>query len=193
MIDHPSYLELDRGALGSDVATRTHLLACERCRRHVERLAHCETPPAWVRQLSSRRPARRVWWGVGFAVAAAVIALVVFSRESSPAFTTVKGGPAVVLHIKRGDAVFAWDGAGVVMPGDHLRLQIAASEYVRVTVRGADNAALYDGPIPAGGALELPVAWEVDAQPGPEILAVVLTDANGDQWRTTLVLNKETR
>ncbi len=196
MIEHPSFLELDRIALGVDAAsaTRTHLATCQRCRLHVERLSHHEPVPAWVRELAPSRPARR-WWmvGGGFALAAALaLVLLVFVRhEPEPSYTTVKGAPTVAVHIKRGDEVFIWDGVEPVMPGDRLRLEVATTEHRRVQVLTAGDVVLFDAPLPATGSLLLPAAWEVDGAPGAEVLTVVLTDAGGRTWRTTLTLSKQ--
>lgn len=204
MIDHPSFLELDRVALGIDVAsaTRTHLSSCERCRLHVERLEHHEAPPAWVRDLPKPRGSRRTWlFGGGFALAAAAaVLLLVIARSDrdadlDPSFTTVKGGPSVAIHIKRGDAVFVWDGLEPVSPRDQLRLEIAATGYQRVQVFAAGDVPLYDAPIAAGpGSMLLPTAWVVDAEPGAETLTIVLSDGGPHQpvWRTTLKLTKTT-
>jgi hypothetical protein len=200
MIDHPSFLELDRVALGVDVAstTRTHLSSCERCRHHVEQLEQRDSPPTWVRDLARPRRPRRTWlFGGGFALAAAaaMVLLVVARRDPDPSFTTVKGGPSVAVHIKRGDAVFVWDGREPVSPGDHLRLEIAATGYHRVQVFAAGDVALYDAPIAASsGSVLLPTAWKVDAEPGAETLTIVLSDGDSHQpvWRTTLKLTKTT-
>ena len=196
MIDHPSFLELDRAALGIDVAsaTHTHLSTCERCRVHVERLAPQEAPPAWVRDLARVRRSRRPWlFGGGLALAAAVILLLFARRDADPdaSFTTVKGGPSVAVHVKRGDAVFLWDGLDPVSPGDQLRLEIAATGYQRLQVFAAGGVPLYDAPISAGSTL-LPTAWEVDAQPDAETLTIVLTGSHQPEWRTTLKLAKTT-
>src|SRR3954468_11208414 len=48
---HPSYLELDRFALGAPGAltTAAHVGACDRCRRHVETLREAPAVPAGLR------------------------------------------------------------------------------------------------------------------------------------------------
>jgi hypothetical protein len=199
MSDHPSYLELDRVVLDSESAsaTRAHVASCTRCSLYVERLARPEVPPAWVHALAPQRPSWRNWFlGAGFAVAAtaAVLLLVLprtkTDRADEPAFTTVKGSPTVGVHIKRGGDVFLWDGVEAVKPGDRIRLEVAASGYRRVQVL-TGGVSLFDDALPESGALQLPPAWEVDAQPGAEILDVVLTDRAGGVWRTTLTLPKQ--
>jgi hypothetical protein len=198
MSEHPSYLELDRAALGAEAASaRAHLARCERCRHYVERLArHEPRPPAWVRELAPSRSPRRAWWfGGSFALVAAaavaVVLLVFVRRDREPSYTTVKGAPSIAVHVKRGDDVFIWDGVERLMPGDRLRLEVAARDHRRVQVLTAGDVSLFDAPLPAGGSLLLPAAWEVDAQPGAETLTVVLTDARGGTWRTTLTLAKQ--
>jgi len=196
---HPSYLALDRAALGAelDPAARAHVDGCARCQAHVERARRPEPPAPWLRALPpARAPSRRAWrWGGGLALAAAACAFLLFARARRDAHddragaTTAKGAPEVLLHIKRGDAVTTWDGAAPVVPGDRLRLEIAASGYRRVQVIGAGGALLHDAPLRAPGLL--PVAWEVDDQPGPETLTVILSDHPRDRaWRTTLTLPK---
>lgn len=195
---HPSFLELDRAALGVDIAApaRAHLDACARCRQHVEAMRRSEPPPAWVRHLAPARAPRRAWlWGGGLALATACAVLLLVARRSAPddaaRFTTVKGAPTVLLHVKRGETVATWDGRATVAPGDRLRLEVAPAGYRRIRVLGARGAVLHDAPLGAVAAL-LPVAWQVDDQPGPETLTIFLTDHPVDRaWRTTLTLPKD--
>jgi hypothetical protein len=198
MSDHPSYLELDRVVLGSEhaSATREHVEGCTRCSLYVERVGRPDVPPAWVHALAPQRPGWRKWFlGAGFAVAAAAAVLLLVvprirnDRTDEPSYTTVKGSPTVGVHIKRGTDVFLWDGVEPVKPGDRIRLEVAASGYRRVQVL-AGGASLFDDALPETGALQLPAAWEVDAQPGAEILDVVLFDRAGGTWRTTLTMPK---
>ncbi|HUS66177.1 MAG TPA: hypothetical protein VMZ28_16605 [Kofleriaceae bacterium] len=201
MTSHPSFLALDRAALGAalDPAARAHVDGCERCQAHVDRVQRAEPPAPWLRALPPARPAWRSWrWGGGLALAAATacaLLLLVRARgrgdddRAGAGATTAKGAPEVLLHIKRGDSVTTWDGAAPVIPGDRLRLEIAPSGYRRVQVIGSGGALLHDAPLRAPGLL--PVAWEVDDQPGPETLTVILTDHPRDRaWRTTLTLPK---
>ena len=196
---HPSFLALDRAALGAalDPAARAHVEGCARCQAHVDRVRRPEAPAPWLRALPPARPASwRAWrWGGGLALAAAACAFLLFARargdgrDDHADAITAKGAPEVLLHIKRGDSVMTWDGAAAVLPGDRLRLEIAASGYRRVQVIGAGGALLHDAPLRESGLL--PLAWKVDDQPGPETLTVILSDHPRDRaWRTTLTLPK---
>jgi hypothetical protein len=196
MNEHPSFLQLDRIALGVEVAsaTRAHVASCEHCRGHLERVAEHDAPPAWVRNLARSR--RRAWlFGGGFVLASAVaVMLFVFVRRGGggePEYTTVKsGGPSFTLHIKRGDTVFVWDGVQAVRPGDQLRLEVAATGFRRIRVLAENEVQLYDAPM-ADGTTLLPTAWKVDSQPGAETLTIVLSEGP-PTWRTTLNLEKST-
>ncbi len=195
MTDHPSFLQLDRAALGAEVSgeTRVHLATCARCQAHLARVGEPGLVPAWVHAID--RPKRRPWiLGGAFALAAAcAVVAFVLARGSKPGeaeYTTVKSGaPSYTLHVKRGDAVFAWDGVAPIRPGDHLRLEIAASGYTHLRVLAAHDAPLYEAPIGDGVTL-LPTAWTVDATPGDEVLTIVLGD-EPSTWRTTLRLPKQ--
>ncbi len=194
MTEHPSFLQLDRATLGIEVAseTRAHLASCDHCRRHLERVAEPEAPPAWARDLARpRRRPWRIWGGLALASAIAVFVVVLTRGRGAPEYTTVKSaGPSFTLHIKRGDTVFAWDAATRVQPDDQLRLEVAATGFRRIRVLAANDVPLYDAPIGDGVTL-LPAAWKVDVQPGDETLTIVLSDGP-PTWRTTLKLSKTT-
>jgi len=237
---HPSFLELDRLALDAPAspATRAHVAACPVCQQHLASLA----PPRDLTELPAiRRRVRaasttttttknRLRWAAPALAAAAAVALFVMARpparvepEASvppqqEGFTTVKGGASVLLHIKRGERVFVWDGAEPVMPGDKLRLEVAADGFTHVAVlaepaqggaRGAAPAVLYSAPIDPAQPVALPKAWEVDDTPGDESLIVVLSTSplegdaaleaarggatprdDDDRWTRRLVLPK---
>ncbi len=192
---HPSYLELDRLALGEppDERLREHVASCARCKAHLENARRAGPVPAWVGNLDRRAPrrARTRWlWAGGFASAAAAAALlVVFTRtttnESGSGYTTVKGSASVAVHIKRGNRVSLWDGHSRVMPADALRLEVVPDghRYVavfaeRVVDGNVRHAELYAGPLPdSDDATVLPKAWKVDAEPGPETIIVVMSNA----------------
>lgn len=127
-----------------------------------------------------------------------------------------KGEPAVTVFLKRAERVWQWDGRSVLRPGDRLRLKISAAGYGYVTI-GAPDAEpqrvrlLYEGPLARSGPdTLLPSSWEVDSQPGPEVLHVFLSREPLPQkellrppgsaelpgradavWKKTLVLPKE--
>ena len=192
MTAHPSFLALDRLALGQDPgeATCEHLRACGTCRAHIARVQTTIDVPAWVGHLGARRrPARARRWMSGFALAAAaaaVLVLLVRRDPAQPRRTAVgKGGaPSVALHIKRGERVLRWDGEVAVMPGDRLRLEVAGDGMAHVAVFEAvwragalEYRALYRGPLEPGHAELLPPAWEVDDDPGDELLVVAVGPA----------------
>jgi len=109
--DHPSYLALDRAALGSLTAQLgRHLADCARCRAHVDRIADPGPAPqltgagARLRRetavrRSARRPLpRRAWLGGLCAAAVAVLLLVGRDRPGEPVAdrrgTRAGAGPA---------------------------------------------------------------------------------------------------
>lgn len=179
MSPHPSYLELDRIALGA--APGEHVASCPRCRAYVDSVAPIDgAAPGWVGALAGgpRRPRWRWLGGGAMVLAVATIALVVaWPRPSRRPASTAKGGPAVAVHIKRGDHVFTWDGRAAIQPGDRLRLEVSPAGFAHVgvfTPTGERLLPLYHAELP--GTAVLPPAWEVDRAPGPEILVVVLSD-----------------
>jgi hypothetical protein len=194
--EHPSFLELERHALGaarSDVGA--HLAACAACR---ERLAPVEAGavPAWARALG---PRRRRWWPrleaawtapralvVGAAALAGVALLRVegarphrdLGANVAAPEIAAKGAPDVRLFIKRGEGVELWNGADPVVAGDLLRLEVRPAGFTHVSVfevaRDDSYERLYDAAIAPRGATALPSSWRVDAEPGGETLLVVL-------------------
>lgn len=221
---HPSLLELDRLALGGEApaATRRHLAGCPRCQAHMARIEPEPEVPGWVRRLPAR--SRRPWWaelraviaGGAVVAAAAALLLLVFTGDDRelpvdvrPATTTAKGGPEILVHIKRGDVVWRWDGRSPLQPADRFRLEVAPGGHRHIAVLtdgdSEQRVLLYQGPLaPQAGSLLLPTAWEVDDAPGPERLLIVLSDAPLDPvvrgadldgagtWHTTLTLPKQT-
>jgi hypothetical protein len=188
--DHPSWLALDRHALGiaqPDVAA--HLASCETCRARLPAPASTSAAPGWARQLP---PRPRAWlaWAVGtrpraLGLAAATFAcatLVWFAagRHNDPhGYLGTKGGPELWLYVKRGEHVALWNGTDPVVPGDLLRLKIQPDRFKHVTVFAASRkpreySRLYDGAIAPGEPKALPFSLKVDAQPGDESLIVVL-------------------
>jgi hypothetical protein len=194
--EHPSFLELERHALGaarSDVGA--HLAACAACRERLPRV-DASAVPTWARALG---PRRRGWgarlagaWSVprallvGGAAFAGVAALWVGGAHAprdrgasvvAPE-TATKGAPDVRLFIKRGERVEPWDGSEPVVAGDLLRLEVRPEGFPHISVfevaRDDTYARIYDAAIAPRGATALPTAWRVDATPGTETLLVVL-------------------
>jgi len=192
---HPSFLELDRIVLGATPSeqVREHLASCPRCSAHVENARRADAVPAWAKGLEGRaRPtATRRWlWAGGFASAAAAAAIVLLAvrtptREDGAGPTTAKGSASVAVHIKRGNRVALWDGHSKVMPEDALRLEVRpdGQRYVAVFAERASGGSthylpLYAAPLPdSEEATVLPKAWKVDAEPGPETIVIVMSNA----------------
>ncbi|MDF3065456.1 MAG: hypothetical protein K0R38_1057 [Polyangiaceae bacterium] len=188
---HPSYLALDRAALGGlSSELSQHVSECDECRAYLETLA--QAPPASgliaVRgELERRRTAqRRRWWAVAPLAAAALALLFVTARpgtstdaENAP-YIGVKGFPSVWVYVKREAETKLWDGKRAFHPGDRVRLKLDPGAFRRVAVYSARGEAppelLFEGDVPPGQTSALPDAWELDAEPSAEKLFVVLSD-----------------
>jgi hypothetical protein len=111
-------------------------------------------------------------------VAAALVLAVFQPGPVSPGGageTREKGAPGVVVFIKRGDQVFAWDGRAL-RPGDRLRLQVAGTDFTRISVASLGDegpAVLYEGAVGRAPAL-LPLSFRVDERGSEERLSVIL-------------------
>lgn len=190
--EHPSFLQLDRLRWGGGSAElRVHVEGCAACAAHLERLAQPVATPSWARELEERPrgwrsllPGGRRWvWGAALAGAMAVLVLVGVPTprppEDTPApYVGIKGMPTVVVHVRHGQAVSAWDGTRPLVPGDSVRLEVVAPGYPQVLVGSPTPEGgflpLYEGALPKEGAL-LPTSWQVDAQGEGEHLVVVLS------------------
>jgi hypothetical protein len=201
---HPSYLALDRAALGSRTAALSrHLAECERCRAHVDRIAEPVALPSGLEferraqraPVERRPPAARAWLS-GLAAAATVALLliaVLTGRERNqpvrPAggdtvatedgFDTEKGGRAVGVYVLRGRHTFLWNGAEPVEPGDALRLKLVPDGMTQVHVfsqSGArDLVLLHRARVAPDRDSLLDTAWKVDGVGEREVLVVVLS------------------
>lgn len=183
-----------------------HLRGCVQCQDYLCSLQQraAAPVPAWVSALSTKRPSLwqrflqalppQLLFPVA-ATAAAGLALIVATHDkpgsaggstetipvqSSPAGDQLrpKGGPSVVVFIKRGEKVTQWDGRTKLRAQDRLRLQVAAAGYSQVTValqQPGGAQVLYSGDLTASAPTALPVSWEVSAQGQSEVLAVILS------------------
>ncbi len=175
MSDHPSYLALDRLALGADAsadeACRAHVLGCGLCRRHVEALAARPALPERLRAVP--RPKR--WLG-GFSLALGALAsLAVFwvvARDADDIRT--KGSATVAVFVKRGEEVFMWDNRSPLRTGDRVQLSIEPASMRFVYVRDGEGRPMYDGPL-ENGVTTLPLSWRVEGAGEAERLVVVLS------------------
>jgi hypothetical protein len=201
---HPSYLELDRFALGAPgaLATAAHVGACDRCRRHVETLREAPAVPSGLRDrlaspaTDSPLDGPRRWPGwfrgprigaVGLAGALAVGALVWIAREPRApvvGYDGVKGLPSVWIYVKRDNELGLWDGERPLEPRDRLRLKIDPQDLTHVDVFTRDEAnggapgalsPIFDGRLQPGVVTTLPAAWQLDGNSPRESLIVVLS------------------
>ncbi|HWM89119.1 MAG TPA: hypothetical protein VNO33_24880 [Kofleriaceae bacterium] len=203
--DHPSFLALDRAALGSRTAHLSrHLDECARCRAHMERITDPAPVPegarGWLRREAPARPARprrssRAWLNglTAAATAAVIVAAVLVGRDrpverapgretaADPRFDTAKGGRAVGVYVRRGPRTFLWNGTEPVVPGDTLRLKLVPDGMTQVHVFGhgpgghADLELLHRAELVPDRDSLLDTAWRVDDQGGREVLIVVLS------------------
>lgn len=187
---HPSYLALDRAALGGlSNELRAHVEQCPECRSYLNALAEPTHASGWTdlqQRLERRRMAqRRSRWTIA-PLAAAALALLFFSMrpkapsgsESAP-YVGAKGFPSVWIYVKRETETKLWDGKRTFHAGDRLRLKVDPGAFRHVVVYAAKGAAapelLYEGDVIPGQITALPDAWELDAEPGAERLFVVLS------------------
>lgn len=194
---HPSYLALDRHALGvAQPEVAAHVATCAICQARLPAPPPAPALPAWARALPPRRRAWLAWPSrtgprtLGLAVAALACAALVWitgGNFGTPAgshdYIGTKGGPELWLYVKRRENVALWNGAEPVIPGDLLRLKIQPDRFKHITVFGlkrtpaGEISRLYDGAITSGEATALPFSLVVDAEPGNETLLVVLGSA----------------
>jgi hypothetical protein len=198
---HPSYLALDRAALGAPAAeVARHLATCEECRRYVDALG--ETPPASgilpIRTgiARSRRNKLRARWMGASALAAAACLLLVVGRTKPPtidnptAYLGAKGFSSVWIYVKHGPTTTLWDGKQPLVSGDRLRIKVEPAGYRRVEVYSVKTPdapeLLYSGSVAPAQSITLPDAWEIDSEPGAERLMVVFSNEqvlpNWSQW-----------
>jgi hypothetical protein len=198
---HPSYLALDRAALGSRTAELDrHLAECERCRAHIERVSEPVAVPSaavlerHARRAPMRRPSARRGWLGGLAAAAAAAVLLVAvltgregARPARPAdrvasevgFDTAKGGRAVGVYVLRGRHTFLWNGTEPVAPGDSIRLKLVPDGMTQAHVfslsRASELVLLHRARIVPDRDALLDAAWKVDGVGEREVLIVVLS------------------
>lgn len=217
MTRHPSMLELDRFFLGACNETegrslKEHLGACAPCRQSLEEMARDQwhfrmhlaerSERALAARMSVEAPpvsSFRRWWGsltlVGFAAAA----LLFWARpwqlglsheaEGGPATLATKGGPHLVLVVKRGQRVVRLAPKDTrVQPGDEVRFLVSppprAGQHVQVvSIDLAGTASTYftavvgSKPLDvADGAWRLPGSIVLDETLGPERIFVIVSD-----------------
>jgi hypothetical protein len=194
---HPSYLELDRLALGAPAAPETaaHVAACDRCRAHLDGLGQAPALPAALRERASST-ARLAWWRgrllATTGLAMAVVALVVWKStlrldvpdappSVAPAADGSKGLPSVWIYVKHDGELALWDGHRPLAAGDRLRFKIDPQDLTHVDVFTRDEGGaramvpVFGGDLAAGAITTLPGAWQLDASAGRQSLIVVLS------------------
>jgi hypothetical protein len=189
MNPHPSYLALDRAALGEvSEPLRAHLSACSDCSGYVASLH--DAPIAGELELRRRveqtqRAKVRKWWAIVPVAAAACGLLFLGQRTLTPqliehGYVGAKGFPSVWIYVKHGNGTELWDGKRALFAGDKLRLKVDPGHFRRVEVysvpSGAAPERLFQGDVRPGESFTLPDAWELDAAPGTERLVVVLSN-----------------
>ena len=187
---HPSYLELDRYSLGSarDLALAKHVESCEQCQVHLRRVSRTSSVPTWVSGLEAQavRPSwprpRSVEVAVFAGALAAAAALLVFRQPArdaaESAYDSSKGAPSVWVHVQHEGVRSPWDGAPL-SPGDQVRLEVAPEDFTHITVfslgaHGAPPTLLFRGALRPHVRVALDKAWQLDDQPEPERLTVLL-------------------
>ena len=200
---HPSYLELDRFALGAPgvLTTTAHVGACDRCRRHVETLR--EAPPILPGlrdRLASPAAAAALagagrwlaWFrgprigAVGLAGTLAIAGLIWITRAPHAplvGYDGVKGLPSVWIYVKRDNELALWDGERPLEARDRLLLKIDPQDLTHVDVFSRDEAPgagsalapIFDGRLQPGTVSTLPAAWQLDGNSPRESLIVVLS------------------
>lgn len=194
---HPSYLALDRAALGQAPSEVTdHLASCQECQSYVAALA--EPPPTSAmapiragiaRALQERQKNLRYrWLGAASAILAAACVLLLVARTkppfpeqpAPPPYVGAKGFSSVWIYVKHGGATKLWDGKQAVVGGDRLRIKVDPAGYRRVEVYSIKNIdapeLLYSGRVAPTQSVTLPDAWEIDREPGAERLMVVFSN-----------------
>lgn len=174
MSEHPSFLALDRHALGASTAeVATHVAVCSVCRAHLDAVSIAAPIPPRVLELGASPPWWRArWLPVLLPVAVALLIIVLINR--SPADEVrAKGTPTAIAWVKRGDDVSVWKGAPLAV-GDSVRFQVAPEGLNRVTViDGTTKTVLYEALVKETTTTP---AWTLDGTPGGDVVWVVLSN-----------------
>lgn len=89
-----------------------------------------------------------------------------------------KGAARVSLYVKRGEQVTLWDEQSPLRPGDSIRLALPAGQLRHIWIARSDRQghlqSLYQDDVMEKQSLHfLPVSWQLDDEPGEEVLYVV--------------------
>lgn len=171
-----------------------HVAACARCRAYLESLdalrndqGFAAAPPGWPERLVRARTVQAMpWLAAGALGLAACVALLVREKRVTPVdYLAAKGAPGVEVLVHRAGETHLWDGRSAVRPGDSLALRVACEglEYVAVAASGRTGWARLSNAECSKSSDPLPFTLVVDADPGEERLAVVLSRAVLDDGR----------
>jgi hypothetical protein len=194
---HPSFLQLDRIALGADAPEwSSHVSACPRCSAYVNRQRQPVNAPEWTRIPRLRILPFRWLPSLAAAGAVASLALALFAVRASAPPTDAKGAPSVAVYVQRGDTIALWDGQQPLAPGDRLQLEIRPEGMPAVAVALRTPAGewepLYQGRLTAPTG-RIPESWRLDATPGPETLGIALSHEPLSPGELIDVLDRGTR
>lgn len=185
---------------------QAHVAECERCSAYLAHLGELDARPF---ALPVARPRRRFVIAFAFAALALALVLLVWRRDSRPAYVATKSAPAVQVLLRRDGRLSVWNGSDAIRPRDTLALRLACEAMTRVVVLVRDRdqwTQAFDGP-----CLDevLPFTLVVDDEPGDERIAVLLSASTLDQasvvraidlqtqradvWALQYVFTKETR
>jgi hypothetical protein len=199
---HISALQLETQRLGlasrgEHAAIERHLAGCGACQGLAEsvRAAHrefaSEVLPRTLPGLTARRARqrRRTAWTFSLVMVPAMAALLVVARSTGwwpgqpveePAYA-LKGGPALLVAVRREELVFRPHPDKPLRPGDLLAFSVQGVQSPFVLVASVDGAGQvnvyvpFDGqrsaPLPAageGGRVALEGSVILDGSPGPE-------------------------
>ncbi|MBM4784457.1 MAG: hypothetical protein GQE15_42880 [Archangiaceae bacterium] len=174
MNEHPSFLALDRHALGASTPeVAAHVGACSVCRAHLDAVSVAAPIPPRVLGLRPSAPWwKQRWFQVLLPVAAALVMVVLISARPADELRA-KGPPTAIAWVKRGDDVSQWKGAPLTV-GDSVRFQVAPEGLSRVTViDGTTRTVLYEALVKE---TTMTPAWTLDGTPGGDVVWVVLSN-----------------
>jgi len=177
MTTHVSELAIDRmlaGELlaGDASAMRDHAAGCADC--------HARLAEAQVLQRDYRGPRlpvlaprrRYAIYGAASALAAAVVFVVAWPRDSST--TRTKGSAIVGVFVSHGGEVRRGSPTETVMPGDRIELCTTTTEPMWFAAVSSDGSVyVAPRPIAAGREQVVPLAIELDATLGTEVVTGV--------------------
>ena len=194
---HPSFLQLDRIALGEDAPDWSlHLSNCAPCSAYLDRQRQPVKAPEWTRVPRPRILPFRWLPSLVAAGALGAVGLALVAIRASTPVTAAKGTPSVAVYVQRGDAIALWDGEQPLAPGDRLQLEIRPEGMPAVAVALRTPAGawerLYQGRL-TGVTGRIPESWRLDAAPGPETLGIALSRQPLSSAELVDVLDRGTR